>query len=213
MKSATRMVILNVVLLVILVGGAVAGYYFYNRSINYLSTDNAHIDGQQVVIGSAVAGRLSTWTGDVGKKFAAGDRVGTVSTANGAVDITMPQPGTIVQQSVVVNTLVPVGIPLAYAYDLDRLWVTANIRETDVNAVKVGQVVDVYVDAFAGTTLSGKVDRVGLATAGLFSLMPTSNATGNYTKVTQVIPLVITLDGYRGLGLVPGMSATVRIHK
>jgi multidrug resistance efflux pump len=212
-KSATRLVILNVVLLVILVGGAFIGYYYYNRSVSYLSTNNARIDGQQVVVASTVAGRLSAWTAEVGKKYAAGDVLGTVSTAAGGVDITMPQPATIVQQNAVANTIVAPGVPMAYAYDLDRLWVSANIRETDFNAVKIGQDVDVDVDAFNGTVLTGKVDRIGLATAGLFSLMPSSNATGNYTRVTQVIPIVVTLDGYRGLTLLPGMSATIRIHR
>jgi multidrug resistance efflux pump len=212
-KSATRLVLLNVVLLIILVGGAIVGYYYYNRSVNYLSTNNARIDGQQIIIGSTAAGRLSAWTADVGKKYAMGDVLGRVLTATGGVDITMPQPATVVQQNAVVNMIVAPGVPLAYAYDLDRLWVSANIRETDFNAVKIGQAVDVYVDAFSGTVLSGKVDRIGLAAAGLFSLMPSSNATGNYTKVTQVIPIVVTLDGYRGLSLVPGMSATIRIHK
>jgi multidrug resistance efflux pump len=212
-KSATRLVILNVVLLVILVGGAFIGYYYYNRSVSYLSTNNARIDGQQIVVASTVAGRLSAWTAEVGKKYAAGDVLGTVSTAAGGVDITMPQPATIVQQNAVANTIVAPGVPMAYAYDLDRLWVSANIRETDFNAVKIGQDVDVDVDAFNGTVLTGKVDRIGLATAGLFSLMPSSNATGNYTRVTQVIPIVVTLDGYRGLTLLPGMSATIRIHR
>jgi multidrug resistance efflux pump len=77
----------------------------------------------------------------------------------------------------------------------------------------VSQTVDVYVDSFPGTALTGKVDQIGLATAGTFSLLPTSNTTGNYTKVTQVIPIKISLDGYRGLGLVPGMSVSIRIHK
>jgi multidrug resistance efflux pump len=213
MKSAARMVLLNVVLLIVLVGGALAGYYYYNRSNTYLSTDNARMDGQQIMIASAAAGRLTDWVGDVGKKLAKDDKVGTVAAPTGAVGVIMPQTATIVQQNAVVNTVVPAGIPLAYAYDLDRLWVSANIRETEINDVKVGQAVDVYVDAFPGTVLSGKVDRIGLAAAGIFSLLPTGNASGNYTKVTQVIPIVVALDGYRGLSLVPGMNATIRIHK
>ncbi|SEC26143.1 efflux RND transporter periplasmic adaptor subunit [Paenibacillus sp. GP183] len=213
MKSGTRLVLLNVVLLIILVGGAIVGYYYYNRSVTYLSTNNARVDGQQIMISSMVPGRLSAWTADAGKKFAMSDVLGRVVSATGGVDITMPQPATIVQQNAVVNMNVAPGVPLAYAYDLDRLWVSANIQETDFNAVKIGQAVDVYVDAFSGTALSGKVDRIGLAAASIFSLMPSSNATGNYTKVTQVIPIVVSLDGYRGLSLVPGMSATIRIHR
>src|SRR6476661_5733907 len=103
MKSGTRLVLLNVVLLIILVGGAIVGYYYYNRSVTYLSTNNARIDGQQIMISSMVPGRMSAWTADVGKKFAMGDVLGKVQSTTGGVDITMPQPATIVQQNAVVN--------------------------------------------------------------------------------------------------------------
>ncbi|GFZ77531.1 multidrug resistance protein A [Paenibacillus marchantiophytorum] len=213
MKGTIKMIVLNIVLLIILIGGAGLGYYFYNRSINYLSTNNAQVSGEQIVVSSSAAGKLTSWSGDVSKKASSGDRLGSVLTSTGSVDITAPKGGTIVQQSAVVDAMVSPGLPLAYIYDLDRLWVTANVKETDLNDVKVGQAVDVYVDAFPGTTLGGRVERLGLTTAGTFSLMPSSNANGNYTKVTQVIPVTISLEGNRGLGIIPGMSVTARIHK
>ncbi|SDN34399.1 Barrel-sandwich domain of CusB or HlyD membrane-fusion [Paenibacillus sp. yr247] len=214
MKGAARIVILNVVLLIVLVGGAALAYYFYNQSINYLSTNNAQIAGEQVVVASvSTAGKLSDWSGEVGKKYTQGEHLGSVLTATETVEITAPKAGTIVQQSAVVNSVVVPGLPLAYMYDLDRLWVNANVKETDLNDVKVGLAVDVYVDAFPGTTLSGRVEKLGLATAGTFSLLPSSNTTGNYTKVTQVVPVTISLEGNRGLGIIPGMSVTARIHK
>jgi len=87
------------------------------------------------------------------------------------------------------------------------------MEETLIRDLQVGQSVDVYIDAFPDTVISGKVNRIGLATAGTFSLLPSSNTTANYTKVTQVIPVEITIQGYEGLGIVPGMSATVQVHK
>ncbi|PWK09595.1 HlyD family secretion protein [Tumebacillus permanentifrigoris] len=219
MNSIRRLVIVNVLLLVVLVGGGFAGYYFYNQSTTYLSTDNAKIDGQSVSIASAAAGKLVDWNGEVGKHYAAGDRVGVVEVPNGPggkpidVDVTAPQDVTLVQQSAVKNAFVGAGMPLAYSFDLDHLWVTANVKETDINDVKVNQDVDVYMDAYPGTTLKGHVEKIGLATANTFSLLPTSNTTGNYTKVTQVLPVTIALDGYKGLDLAPGMNVTVRIHK
>jgi multidrug resistance efflux pump len=214
-----RLVIVNVLLLLVLVGGGFAGYYFYNQSTTYLSTDNAKIDGQSVSIAPPAGGKLLDWNGQIGKRYAAGDRVGVVEVPNGPggkpidVDVTAPSDVTIVQQSAVKNSFVAAGMPLAYSFDLDHLWVTANIKETDINDVKVNQDVDIYVDAFPGTTLKGKVEKVGLATANTFSLLPSSNNTGNYTKVTQVLPVTVSLDGYKGLDLAPGMNVTVRIHK
>ena len=69
-----------------------------------------------------------------------------------------------------------------------------------------------YVDAYPDTTLTGKVEQVGLTTANTFSMLPSSNATANYTKVTQVVPVKISLDS-KSVNIVPGMNVTVRIHK
>jgi len=212
MKSS-RLVLVNVIVILLIVAGGGAAVYYYNQSINYITTDNARIDGQALAIAAPEPGVLSSWRGTVGQSYASGHTVGTVRTAKGNIDIKMPAAGTIVQQNAVVNSMVGAGTALARAFDLDNLWVTANIKETKINDVKLNQTVDVYVDAFSGTTLTGKISQIGLATAGTFSLLPTSNTTGNYTKVTQVIPVNITLDGYRGLALAPGMSVSIRIHK
>lgn len=70
-----------------------------------------------------------------------------------------------------------------------------------------------YVDAYPDTTLTGKVEQVGLTTANTFSMLPSSNATANYTKVTQVVPVKISLDSAPSKNVVPGMNAEVKIHK
>lgn len=212
MKSS-RLVLINIIVILIIVAGGGAAIYYYNQSINYITTDNAQIDGQAVTIAAPAAGELSNWTGAVGQKYSGGQTVGSVKAGTTTTNINIPADGTIVQQNAVVHSMVGAGTALARAYDLDHLWVTANIKETRINDVKADQTVDIYVDAFPGTTLTGRVSQIGLATAGSFSLLPSSNTTGNYTKVTQVIPIVVDVDGYRGLGLVPGMSVKIRIHK
>ncbi|KYD10941.1 efflux RND transporter periplasmic adaptor subunit [Heyndrickxia sporothermodurans] len=213
--NAKRMILVNVILLIILVGGGFTGYYFYNRSVTYLSTDNAQIAGQQVSIASPASGKLVDWNAKTGDTFSKNDKIGTVQTMgdNGPVnmDIKAPANGTIVQTSGVKNTVVAAGSPLAISYDLTKLWVTANIEETKIDDVEIGQDVDIYVDAFPNTTIKGKVEEIGLATAGTFSLLPSNNASGNYTKEVQVIPVKISIDS--NLDLVPGMNVTVRIHK
>ncbi len=213
--NAKRMILINVILLIILVGGGFTAYFFYNRSVTYLSTDNAQITGQQVTIASPVNGTLTAWNLKTGDTFAKNDKIATVQTLgdNGPVnmDITAPANGTVVQSNAVPNTIVGAGTPLAISYDLSNLWVTANIEETNIDDVEIGQNVDVYVDAFPNTSLKGKVEEIGLATAGTFSLLPTNTASGNYTKEVQVIPVRISIES--NLNLVPGMNVTVRIHK
>ncbi|MGG5254176.1 HlyD family secretion protein [Neobacillus sp. SM06] len=218
MMSTKRLLFLNVIILIILVGGGFAAYSYYNRSVNYLTTDNAQISGQQVTIASPANGKLVDWKGVVGDHFSKNDEIGTV-VATGPdgkpvnMSITLPSNGTVVQSNAVQDSFVAAGTPLAQVFDLDKLWVTANIDETKIDQISVGQDVDISVDAFPNTTLKGKVEKIGLATAGTFSLLPNTNSTANYTKVTQVIPVKISLEDYKGLQIVPGMNVTVRIKK
>ncbi|HDX9576841.1 HlyD family efflux transporter periplasmic adaptor subunit [Bacillus cytotoxicus] len=217
MNQFRRMIIINIITLIVLVGGGVGGYYYYNQSQNYLKTENAKIDGKIIPIASPVAGKLTEWKAEVGKNYNENDKLGAVSTVgpNGeqTVDVTIPKNATVVQANATTNALVGAGSPIAYAYDMNDLWVTANIEETDVDSVHKGQEVDVYVDAYPDTTLTGKVEQVGLTTANTFSMLPSSNATANYTKVTQVVPVKVSLDHSKSVNIVPGMNVTVRIHK
>ncbi|WP_036746423.1 HlyD family secretion protein [Paenibacillus sp. UNC451MF] len=210
----SKVILINILVLILILGGAGAAIYYYNRSINYVTTDNAKFEGQSVTIAAVASGQLTEWNGQVGKAYRSGDRVGSIQPSAGTakVDLTVPIEATIVQQTAVPNSFVSAGSPLARGFDLNHLWVTANIEETKINNIKAGQTVDVYTDAFPGTTITGHVDKVGLATASSFSLLPSSNSNANYTKVTQVIPVTITLDSYNGLAIVPGMNVSVRIH-
>ncbi|WP_407655240.1 HlyD family secretion protein [Alicyclobacillus dauci] len=210
------MLLIQIIVILVVVIAGLFGYYYYNQSTLYLKTDNAQVTGQQTVIASPAAGKLTNWNGTVGTTFNSGDTVGNVQVpgAKGNTTVAIPDPtnSTIVQNMAVNNEFVAAGTPLAYAYDMNNLWVTANIKETQISDVKVGQSVDVYVDAYPGTTFNGTVQQIGLATASTFSLLPTGSSDANFTKVTQVVPVKITLQGGTGR-LEPGMSVTVRIHK
>jgi multidrug resistance efflux pump len=211
--NVKRLIALNIIVLILLVGGGFAAYYYVNETTNYIKTDNARIDGQAITITAPFSGKLTSWSGNVGKTFNSDAKIGEVSDGKNTIPVTVPHHMTIVQQNAVENSFVVAGMTLARGYDLDDLWVTANIEETDIEDVKVGQDVDIYVDAYPDRKFTGKVEKIGDATANTFSLLPSSNATGNYTKVTQVIPVTISIDDYNGAGLVPGMNVTVRIHK
>ena len=90
---------------------------------------------------------------------------------------------------------------------------TARVDETDVDAVRAGQTVRFSVDAFPDADFTGVVREIQRGAAGEFSLFPQSNSTGNFQKVTQVIPVKISIDDLHGLRLVPGMNVTVDIRK
>ena len=216
--STKRLLLVNIIILIVLVGGGFAGYAYYNKTVNYLTTDNAQIAGQQVTIAATANGKLTGWNGKIGSHFSKNDTIGTILTTgpNGEpteMKVTLPSDGTVVQNNGVQDSFVAAGTPLAQVFDLNNLWVTANIDETKIDEIAVGQDVDIYVDAFPNSTLKGKIHQIGLATASTFSLLPSSNNTGNYTKVTQVVPVKVSIDDNKGVGIVPGMNVTVRIHK
>ncbi len=209
----SRAILVNLLVIIIILAGGGAAAYYYNQSANYIKTDNAQVSGQAVTVASPSAGKLTGWNAEVGKTYTAGSTLGSVEGGGSRISVTIPTDGTVVQQTAVNNSIVGAGTPLAKAIDLNNLWITANIDETAVQDLQVGQTVDVYIDAYPDTSLSGKLEKIGLATASTFSLLPTSNTTANYTKVTQVVPVTISIQGYKGLGIIPGMSATIRVHK
>jgi multidrug resistance efflux pump len=111
------------------------------------------------------------------------------------------------------GTFVTTGTQLAVAYNLEKIYVTARVDETDVEAIHPGQVVDIAVDAYPNAQLTGRVREIQSGAAAVFSLFPQSNSGGNFQKVTQVIPVKIGIENVKGLDLVPGMNVTVHIHK
>ena len=95
----------------------------------------------------------------------------------------------------------------------DDVWVQANYRETQLRHVAVGDAAEIRIDAFPGVVFHGKVNSLSPASGSQFSLLPPDNATGNFTKITQRIPVKITFDPDNRLTgrLRPGMSVVVTI--
>jgi membrane fusion protein (multidrug efflux system) len=103
------------------------------------------------------------------------------------------------------------GQPIVSIVDASALWVNANIEETNIARVKVGQPVTVHVDAL-GTDIPGKVEAVTPATASTFSMIPSSNASGNFTKVTQLVPVRISVNlGNQPLLLGANVEVKIRV--
>ncbi len=92
-------------------------------------------------------------------------------------------------------------------------WVQANYRETQLTYMKVGDPADIRVDAYPGRVIRGEVAEIAPASGSQFALLPPDNATGNYTKVVQRIPVKIVLsDSTAATTLRPGLSATVTVR-
>lgn len=130
-------------------------------------------------------------------------------------NITAPSNGRVGRKSVEVGQRVQPGSPLLAIVEGDY-WVTANFKETQLEDMKPGQEVEIKLDAFPHHTFTGRVDSISPASGSQFALLPPDNATGNFTKVVQRIPVKVTFDpqsiqGYESR-ITPGMSAVVSVE-
>jgi membrane fusion protein (multidrug efflux system) len=129
--------------------------------------------------------------------------------------VTAPIDGVIAMRWHDPGDVVRAGQTVLSLMDLTNIWITANIEETKVSSIRIGAPVIITVDAYPGLEFQGNVLVVGAAAASQFALIPQNNASGNFTKVTQRIPLKIsmkTLDNAQGLYLRPGMSVKIKIR-
>jgi membrane fusion protein (multidrug efflux system) len=124
-----------------------------------------------------------------------------------------PLSGIVARTEVEVGQLIQPGQPLAAVVGDADVWVTANLKETETAEVRPGQAVEIEVDGYPGCTVRGVVDSVSPATGSKFALLAPDNATGNFTKVVQLIPVRVAVE--EGCGpdrpLKPGMSVVVHI--
>lgn len=104
-----------------------------------------------------------------------------------------------------------VGLPALTIVADDHSWIEANFKETDLDHMRVGQPAEVHLDAYPDLRLTGRVDSIGAGTGSEFSVLPAQNATGNWVKVTQRVPVRIRLDRTGDRRLIAGLSADVTI--
>jgi membrane fusion protein (multidrug efflux system) len=159
---------------------------------------------------SASAG-VTTASAKVGSELAARDQAALQLSYT---HILAPTAGIVGAKSVEVGQLVQVGQPLMSIVPLQNVWVVANLKETQVRNVAVGDPVEIRVDSYPGRTFHGTVESLSPASGARFSLLPPDNATGNFTKVVQRIPVRIRIDQSSDDKHVlrPGMSVSVVIR-
>jgi membrane fusion protein (multidrug efflux system) len=110
-----------------------------------------------------------------------------------------------------VGQMMMTGLPAVSIVTRSRSWVDANFKETDLNRMRVGQPAEVSFDAYPGVKLKGHVASLGAGTGSEFSVLPAQNATGNWVKVTQRVPVRIAIDERSPRPLIAGLSADVRV--
>lgn len=126
--------------------------------------------------------------------------------------IRAPVAGVVSRKSVEPGQMLQAGQSLLALIALEDVWITANFKETQLTSIRAGNAVTINVDALGGRAFTAHVDSIAAATGATFSLLPPENATGNFVKVVQRVPVKITLDAAQTEHLLrPGMSVTATI--
>ncbi len=133
--------------------------------------------------------------------------------ARGYATITAPIDGYVADRYAQRGAFVAAGTTLLSIVPAHRLWVDANFKEDDLARIRPGDPARIVADELPGRVFHGRVVSLAPATGAIFSVIPPQNATGNFTKIVQRVPVRIALDGAaRTLGLLrPGLSATVSV--
>ena len=150
----------------------------------------------------------------VGKKAQRAEVITAIDRQRHEIDrrmIRSPLAGVVDQTFAQAGEYVSRGARLLVIHDPEKLWVEANLRETDIARVTIGNVVDIRVDAYPDRIFNGRVTHIGAAANSRFSLLPNLNQSGNFTKVTQRIETHIAVLEPSGI-LKPGMMVEISIH-
>ena len=123
-----------------------------------------------------------------------------------------PVAGVVSRKNVEVGSLVAPDRPVLALVPLDDVWIVANFKEDQIGAMKPGQPATIKIDTYSGHSFQGHVESLAAGTGARFALLPPDNATGNFVKVVQRVPVRIKIDNRGGLELRPGISAAVTVR-
>ncbi len=110
-----------------------------------------------------------------------------------------------------IGNMATAGVPVVSIVADDETWVEANFKETDLDRMRVGQPARITFDAYPDLVVEGRVESIGAGTGAEFSILPPQNATGNWVKVTQRVPVRIAIEGQPARQMITGLSADVRV--
>lgn len=206
MKISKKIIYSALILLVII--GCSVGYYFYSANTLYFKTDNAKVTSKMYTITPVTNGKILEWNVDVGDIVKKDQVLGRQEILP---YITSPIDGTIIKNDVIENENVSSSSSLAIVADTDNMYIGVNIEETDIRKISVGQDVNITLDAYPNKKFTGKVTEIDNTTQTYFSGTSSFSTSGTYTKVTQLVPVKVSIENDENLPLTLGMNAVVKI--
>lgn len=223
-KKDRRLIWLALILLAAFAGA----FLWWNDYRKYVSTDDANLDTYRVDVSARITAPVRKFYVAEGDTVRAGQLLAALDTAGipassddrAFCSVTAPVAGVVAKVWSTPGDVVQPGQTLFTINEGSDVWVSVYLSETKFRYVSPGQPARFTLDAYDGLTFYGHISYIGSNTASQFSLIPPSNASGNYTKISQRIPLKIAIDSVTGneklrkeLKLVSGMSASVKIIK
>jgi len=208
-KSWKGIVILVLVLTAVLAGGTFAGIHFYTQSVNYFITDNARVTTDLFAITPPMPGTLERFNIAEGMYVSENEVLGWVENSPA---MRSPINGLVIHTSAVQDQLVSPHEPVAVIADTESIHIQANVEETDIADLRVGQPATVTIDTFGSHQFNGYVAEIGMITqAELSGATMFFNTGGTFTRVTHLIPIKINITDDVHLDSLIGVNARVRI--
>lgn len=216
-KKNNKKIILVTVIMVLTMG-MITFYYWYQNN-HFVITEDAQVDGDIVKVSPQITGKILEIYVEEDQYVQENGiiaRQSDLTLASGAnLDLTIikaPVSGTIIKKIAHTGEIGTPGSPVIIMADLQDLYVTANIEEDKLLRVKEGQKVEYSIDSFPDINFGGRVISIGNAANSVFSLLPQQNTGNSFVKITQRIPVKISIDNYHEQCLLPGMNAVVKIY-
>ncbi|ERI09086.1 HlyD family secretion protein [Aneurinibacillus aneurinilyticus] len=213
-----RKSLLWILLLAMIISGGGIGYYYWYQGAHYVKTEDARIQGDQYRVMPQIAGEITQIHVEEGDVLRKNDVVAEQDPAN--MDPSMvnrsilraPIDGMVMKIYMKQHEIGSPSQAVAMMMDTNHLYVSANIEETDIAKIRPGQMVDITLDTLNGKTITGKIRKIGTASNAVFSLIPATNTSGNFNKVTQRIPVEISINKPDDMELIPGTNVEVKVH-
>ncbi|AGF58091.1 HlyD family secretion protein [Clostridium saccharoperbutylacetonicum] len=215
MKEKRKLLIIGILATIVIALSGIVFYYWYENTY-YVSTDDARVSADLVSVTPQITGKLlelNVAEGDTVSK----NEILARQDVNGLADTNVEQSlmrspidGVVIKKQGTVGELISAGQSVITLIDPSKLYVTADIEETKLGKVKVGQPVEITIDQYDSQKFTGKVKSIGEVANSALSLLPSSTS-GTFTKVVQRISVKIELDDFNNK-ILPGTNAVVKIH-
>ena len=215
MKDKRKGLIVGILIVIVVALGSIGFYYWYENTY-YVSTEDAKINADFVSVIPQISGKLLELNVDEGDTvtkneiLARQDMNGLPDTSVEQSLVRSPIDGIVVKKQGEVGEIFSNSQTLFTLVDPKDIYITANIEETKLSEVKVGQPVDISIDQFGSEKFTGKVKTIGEISNSAISLLPSSTS-GTFTKVVQKVPVKIALDD-SSEKILPGTNAVIKIH-